>query len=337
MNPARLAASAILLLASTFCEAAGAKPTYTILDPRTKAISINDAGFVAGSMVVADQWQGFLRAPDGTITLFSTPGQCGGPTLSSINSANTIAGSYDYNCGALAGFVREFDGTITSIYAPDAGTAPGQGTFPLSINSSGTIAGFYVDGNNGSHGFVRAPDGSITEFDVPDAHNATPCSINNDGAIAGYYFGSDGITHGFIRTARGKITTFDAGAANQTFATSINQSGEVAGYFGYSGEAQGFIRATDGTITLFGETTDATAINKKGDVTGRYYRRAPNGHYQLFGFIRSSKGKFQPFKVEGQTGRTLVYGINAVGTVVGYVVVKTGKGTYTDYGFIRTR
>ena len=56
---------------------------------------------------------------------------------------------------------------ITTFNDPSAGTAAGQGTYPLAINPSGPITGISVDANNLNHGFLRGPDGGFITFEAP--------------------------------------------------------------------------------------------------------------------------------------------------------------------------
>ena len=86
--------------------------------------------------------KGFVRAPDGTITLFD-----GYPH--SINAAGTITGEYGYP--TIQGFVRSADGTMT-LFDVDGSTAR-----PKSINDNGVITGEYIDGSVTYKGFIRFP------------------------------------------------------------------------------------------------------------------------------------------------------------------------------------
>ena len=70
------------------------------------------------------------------------------------------------------GFVRDANGTITTLDVPGAGTAPFTGTEPLSINAKGVMTGFYADESGLNHGFVRDANGTITTFDGPGAGTA---------------------------------------------------------------------------------------------------------------------------------------------------------------------
>lgn len=60
--------------------------------------------------------------------------------------------------------------TYIEFNALGAGTAPTQGTFPLSINTDGVIAGDFSDASNVYHGSVGTAGGTITSFDVSKAY-----------------------------------------------------------------------------------------------------------------------------------------------------------------------
>src|SRR5437899_1818506 len=173
--------------------AGGTKTTITTFDAPgagtaagqgTIAFAINLSGAITGFIRDANNARhGFLRAPDGTFTIFDDPNagscsaSCGnigngqGTRAFAINPSGQIVGSYTDNIGRCHGYVRAASGTFTQIDAPDAGAGPfPQGTFPsnitpMGINPAGAIIGFYVDASSVQHGFVRAPNGIITEFD----------------------------------------------------------------------------------------------------------------------------------------------------------------------------
>jgi len=102
----------------------------------------------------------YVRSPDGKhFTSFGVTGTGVKFTYPNyINAFGTITGFYNQNF-LNHGFLRTWDGTITTFDAPGAGTTPhkGQGTFGFSINLEGAIVGNVVDSNNVQHGFVRAP------------------------------------------------------------------------------------------------------------------------------------------------------------------------------------
>src|SRR6266481_1203338 len=177
--------------------AGGTKTTITTFDAPgagtaanqgTFPSGINPSGAITGfTRDVNAARHGFLRAPNGTFTIFDDPGagtcstSCGtiGPGQGTrgyaINPSGEIAGFYSDNTGRCHGYVRAGNGTFAQIDAPDAGTGPfPQGTFPseftpAGINPAGAITGFYVDASSVQHGFVRSSQGTFTTFDVQSA------------------------------------------------------------------------------------------------------------------------------------------------------------------------
>jgi len=116
---------------------------------------------------------GFLRRPNGTLTVFDAPG---------------------------AGNSGMYQGTIWS-----AALTP-NGNEVAGLNDLGAVAATYLDSSNVYHGFLRSPEGTFTSFDAPGAdltagdYNGTfPVNINNSGLIAGFYTDASYVPHGFIR------------------------------------------------------------------------------------------------------------------------------------------
>ena len=79
----------------------------------------------------------------------------------------------------------------------------------------------------------------------------------------------------------------------------------------------GFLRASDGTITLFNATgansTGAVGINDNGDITGTY-----GSSSQIGGYVRAADGTFTTFDYASIYG-TYPMGINSKGEVTGVV------------------
>src|SRR5437763_4232996 len=180
----------------------------------TFANGMNASGAITGFIRDANAARhAFLRAPDGTFTIFDDPGagtcsmSCGtigngqGTRAYAINPSGEITGFYTDNSARCHGYVRAANGTFAQIDAPDAGTGPfPQGTFPseftpAGINSTGAITGFYVDASSLQHGFVRAPNGIITEFDPAGSIFTNPNAISETGAITGVYLDASGVGH----------------------------------------------------------------------------------------------------------------------------------------------
>ena len=91
----------------------------------------------------------------------------------------------------------------------------------------------------------------------------TGIAINASRTIAGFYFETisgnpyGGNYRGFLRSSDGSFTTFDAGSETPcclwTFPYGINSAGVATGsYNDDTNSNYGFVRATDGTITILG-------------------------------------------------------------------------------------
>src|SRR5437660_11131546 len=272
----------------------------------TFANGMNDSGALTGFIRDPNAARhAFLRAPDGTFTIFDDPGagtcstSCGtigngqGTRAYAINPSGEITGFYTDNSARCHGYVRAANGTFTQIDAPDAGTGPfPQGTFPsnitpMGINPAGAIIGFYVDASSVQHGFVRAPNGIITEFDPTGSVFTDPNAINAVGAITGFYFDANFVGHGFLRATNGTITSFDApgadhtpGSFNGTFGVGLTPNGGIEGVFvDVNGVLHGFVRSTDGTFTTYdapgagtgaGQGTLPESNNTPGAITGQF-------------------------------------------------------------------
>ena len=177
----------------------------------TFAGNINPAEVIAGRYVDAsDVAHGFLRAPNGTITMFDAPNAGTGPSQGTfvftgycLSPAGAIAGASLDSSNVYHGFLRAPDGTMTTFDVPGAGTGPLQGTLPLGINQAGTIEGDYIDSSDVHHGFVRDSDGTITTFDVPGAgtgpgQGTAAQGINASGTVTGEYVDASDVNHGFV-------------------------------------------------------------------------------------------------------------------------------------------
>jgi hypothetical protein len=165
------------------------------------ACGLNQSGVLTGGVNTTGE-QGWVRTPDGTITVFNVPGAADTDS-SCINAEGAITGTSDDAAGAVHGYVRATDGTFTTFDVPGAGTRQFQGTYPNGINAGGLVNGYYLDSGFGIHGFVRYPGGAITIFDAPGAgigsgQGTVPVTPNSGGRIAGRYSDSNDVSHGFL-------------------------------------------------------------------------------------------------------------------------------------------
>ena len=199
-----------------------------------QVLSIDDAGTITGTCgnVDGNMTHGFVRAPDGTITLFDPPHSIG--TYPTSIAAGTITGIYTGEGPTQTGFLRTSDGVFTSFKAPRGGNF-GDVT---AINASGAVTGYYgyYGLNLPTYGLLRDPDGSITSFVVPGATNTYPLGINASETVVGYYTDANSAYHGFERSPDGNITTFDAPGAGTTYELgtipfTINDTGLITGRY----------------------------------------------------------------------------------------------------------
>jgi hypothetical protein len=130
----------------------------------TAAVGINNYGTVVGQYVSGSSpgaaTAGFLRDPDGTITLLPTPQWIGGVAVgpggiyyNGINDGGVTVGSFLDPGNNSYGFVRDAAGAFTLIRFPGASVTTGV----LGINDGGTIVGNYLDASGVEHGFIGTP------------------------------------------------------------------------------------------------------------------------------------------------------------------------------------
>lgn len=220
--------------------------------------AVNLTGTLVGNLVilvdptaVLPPFHGFLRSPDGIMTIFDPPGSVMTeiPSSRAINDFGAVTGDFwtcspDFSACSVHGFVRMPDGSYRLIDVAGAGPDgfSGQGTFPQGISDLGEVSGSYVDANSISHGFVRSAGGAITTFDVPTTCTGStppadcafegtfPGGVNLVGTVTGSYFGEDGNPHGFWRAGNGAITTFDLKRPGYlTEPVSLNDFGQITG------------------------------------------------------------------------------------------------------------
>src|SRR5207244_12310727 len=147
---------------------------------------INSVGAVTGSCTDANSVvHGYVRAPDGTFTIFDVPGSVSTGAVS-INDKGTVVGSYatptpsgPYNFHV---FLRSANGTFTTFDVPSQYFAIGSG-----ISSSNAVVGYYPDGNSFTHRCLRPGTPGIsssTPTTGPAGTTATITGTNCNGATS---------------------------------------------------------------------------------------------------------------------------------------------------------
>lgn len=218
---------------------------------------------------------------------------------------------------------------FTSIIYPGS-----TGTAVVGINDLGQISGDY----SGTGAFTGSVGGSVTSFAYPDASATDLSGINNSGQVAGAAFQGSS-SFGFILGPDGTPNPFSITNAVYTAANSINDSGIIVGQYtpgsNPQGNTAGFVRQPNGSINPINypgaSNTGADGINDAGVVVGSY---TMNG--SAYGFVLSPNGSFTSARFNGLS--TVLYGINASGTAVGWYIDSAGdpRGLIDSNGVLGT-
>lgn len=217
-----------------------------------------------------------------------------GTNMNGIANGGAAVGTAIGNDGAFNNFVRNADGTFTSLNIDNSTTAMAFG-----INSHGDVVG-----SNAGAAFIL-PKGGSPEALAAVGTGSTALGINDNGNIVGQYkVGTEMPGFFLLSSSSSTPVRIDAPSGSDTvFAQGVNDSGLIVGFYvGTDGNDHGF----DSPIQLAhsGEIT-GTAIT---DPT------IPN--------------------VTGEPGATFVFsqilGINDNGIAVGYY----GDSTTSQHGFL---
>ena len=107
-----------------------------------------------------------------------------------VNAAGAVVGSYVDADGMPHGFIRNPDGSFTTIDLP---TMPNlEFLFVNTITDAGLI-GFRAKAvNDMLRSYIFLPDGTLYEVQLPGSVNTVVRNVNQDGSIIGYYDLTDG-------------------------------------------------------------------------------------------------------------------------------------------------
>jgi uncharacterized membrane protein len=148
----------------------------------TLAAGINDRGELVGQTLdTAGRAIGFLRDPNGRVTIIRLPGQAGVQEVLALNDRGKVVGTWDDRIDTRAiepntrhAFVWD-RGRVTRFDVPGS-----LSTGALGINNSGQITGAYDDA--GGHGFLLQR-GRYTTIDAPGRTVTDAWGINDRGEI----------------------------------------------------------------------------------------------------------------------------------------------------------
>ena len=113
-----------------------------------------------------------------------------------VNAAGAVVGSYVDADGMPHGFIRNPDGSFTTIDLP---TMPNlEFLFVNTITDLGVIGFRAKAANDILRSYIFLPDGTLYEVQRPGSVSTVVRNVNQDGSIIGYYDLADGRRHGFV-------------------------------------------------------------------------------------------------------------------------------------------
>ena len=113
-----------------------------------------------------------------------------------VNAAGAVVGSYVDVDGMPHGFIRNPDGSFTTINLPKMPNL--EFLFVNTITDAGVI-GFRAKAvNDILRSYIILPDGILYEVRIPGSISTVVRNVNQDGSIIGYYDLADERRHGFV-------------------------------------------------------------------------------------------------------------------------------------------
>jgi probable HAF family extracellular repeat protein len=115
---------------------------------------------------------------------------------------------------------------------------------------------------------------TLTELEGLRSQYTYPIAINSGGEVVGTYLWNNGSSHSFIYRG-GALHDLGTLSGYTNYVTAVNNYGQVTGYFNNgSGSTLGYLRASDGSVTLIGgsgfDNVAPAAINDSGVIIGNY-------------------------------------------------------------------
>ena len=113
-----------------------------------------------------------------------------------VNAAGAVVGSYVDADGRPHGFIRNPDGSFTTIDVPEVPNL--QFLFVNTITDFGVVAFRAKAVNDILRSYILLPDGILYEVQLPGSVNTVVRNVNQDGSIIGYYDLTDRRRYGFV-------------------------------------------------------------------------------------------------------------------------------------------
>ncbi len=113
-----------------------------------------------------------------------------------VNAAGTVVGSYIDADGMFHGFIRNPDGSFTTIDLPEMPNL--EFLFVNTITDFGAVGFRAKVENDILRSYILMPDGTLYEIRIPGSVITVVRNVNQDGSIVGYYDLADRRRHGFL-------------------------------------------------------------------------------------------------------------------------------------------
>ena len=113
-----------------------------------------------------------------------------------VNAAGAVVGSYVDADGMPHGFIRNPDGSFTTIDIPE--TPNLDFLFVNTITDFGVVAFRAKAVNDILRSYILLPDGVLYEVRIPGSVNTVVRNVNQDGSIIGFYDLTGGQRYGFV-------------------------------------------------------------------------------------------------------------------------------------------
>lgn len=203
--------------------ASGMAPLFTDdAKEETHAVSVNDAGVIAGSRRPMLDLQRAFRWGNGVTELLSR----GDTSRSSgLNAAGDVSGCYMVG-GAPHAFVWRSGGDVI-----DVPTLPGAlaGNCAEAVNDSGIVVGTSDTAERVDAGFVWSADGGPRRMLPKERDGNGAYAINNRGDVAGFVWSGRSRMKAVVVNANGKERTYALNNGGNSAAYGINDAGDAVG------------------------------------------------------------------------------------------------------------
>ncbi len=121
-----------------------------------------------------------------------------------VNAAGAVVGSYIDADGMFHGFIRDPDGSFTTIDLPEMPNL--EFLFVNTITDFGAIGFRAKVEDDILRSYILMPDGTLYEIRIPGSVITVVRNVNQDGSIVGFYDLADGRRHGFLGRPKTQLT-----------------------------------------------------------------------------------------------------------------------------------